>query len=56
MTQGLVNRWALSQYSFNLEEEFQLSWEVFLKGVARPTGIDPNKYLKTNVLEPYENR
>jgi AcrR family transcriptional regulator len=39
-TQGLVNRWALSQYSFNLEEEFQMMWEVFLKGVAQPTGVD----------------
>jgi AcrR family transcriptional regulator len=39
LTQGLVNRWALSQYSFNLEDEFEASWKVFLKGVANPTSV-----------------
>jgi AcrR family transcriptional regulator len=29
MTQGLVNTWALSQYSFNLEAKFMSSWNIF---------------------------
>lgn len=29
MTQGLVNIWALSQYSFNLEEKYSATWNVF---------------------------
>ena len=33
MTQGLVNLWALNQYSFKLEKEFQPLWEIFLKSV-----------------------
>jgi AcrR family transcriptional regulator len=47
LTQGLVNRWALSQYSFNLEDEFKSSWEVFLKGVASPAGT-PKRAKATN--------
>lgn len=29
MTQGLVNMWALSNYSFNLDKEYLLLWNVF---------------------------
>jgi AcrR family transcriptional regulator len=29
MTQGLVNTWALSQYSFNLEEKYNSAWKIF---------------------------
>ena len=36
MTQGLVNLWALSQYKFNLEKEYKLLWDVFLKTIAKP--------------------
>jgi AcrR family transcriptional regulator len=35
MTQGLVNIWALSQYSFELENEYKPLWEVFIKAVAK---------------------
>lgn len=35
MTQGLVNRWALSQYSFNLEEEYLSLWKLFREAVIR---------------------
>ena len=36
MTQGLVNIWALSKYSFNLEEEYMPLWNVLLKTIAKP--------------------
>ncbi len=29
MTQGLVNSWTLSQYSFNLQERYESLWNVF---------------------------
>ena len=35
MTQGLVNLWALSQYKINLEKEYKLLWDVFLKTIAK---------------------
>jgi AcrR family transcriptional regulator len=35
MTQGLVNRWALSQYSFNLEEEYLSLWKLFREAIIR---------------------
>jgi len=35
MTQGLVNRWALSQYSFNLEKEYLSLWKLFREAVIR---------------------
>ena len=34
MTQGLVNIWALSQYSFNLISEYRPVWEIYLKAVV----------------------
>ena len=36
MTQGLVNTWALSQYSFNLEKRYASSWHVFREAVVKP--------------------
>ncbi len=36
MTQGLVNSWAISQYSFNLEEEFKSLWNVFFNAIKPP--------------------
>ena len=35
MTQGLVNTWALSQYSFNLEEKYTSTWKVFREAVIK---------------------
>lgn len=35
MIQGLVNMWALSNYSFNLEEKYLLLWSIFLESVIR---------------------
>jgi AcrR family transcriptional regulator len=34
MTEGIVNIWALSRYSFNLEEEYKSLWNVFLKAIS----------------------
>jgi AcrR family transcriptional regulator len=34
MTQGLVNLWALSQYKFNLEEEYRPMWKIFLSVIV----------------------
>jgi AcrR family transcriptional regulator len=34
MTQGLVNLWALSQYSFKLAEEYKSNWKIFLNAIA----------------------
>ncbi len=34
MTQGLVNLWALSHYSFSLEDEFKPMWNIFLEAVS----------------------
>jgi AcrR family transcriptional regulator len=36
MTQGLVNLWALSMYSFNLVTEFKSTWKIFLMAVGSP--------------------
>jgi len=33
MIQGLVNRWALSNYSFNLEKEYLLLWNIFSEAI-----------------------
>ena len=33
MIQGLVNRWALSNYSFNLEKEYLLLWNIFREAI-----------------------
>ncbi len=35
MIQGIVNIWALSQYSLNLEEEYKPLWNVFINSVNR---------------------
>ncbi len=35
MTQGLVNIWALSQYSFNLQQRYKSVWDVFLKSISQ---------------------
>jgi AcrR family transcriptional regulator len=35
MTQGLVNSWTLSQYSFNLEEKYASLWKLFREVVIR---------------------
>ncbi len=32
--QGLVNTWALSNYTFDLESKFLSLWDVYRKGVA----------------------
>jgi AcrR family transcriptional regulator len=36
MTQGLVNIWALSQYSFKLAVEYKSTWNILLKAIALP--------------------
>jgi TetR/AcrR family transcriptional regulator len=33
MTQGLVNAWALSHYSFNLEEKYISTWNIFRNSI-----------------------
>ena len=35
MTQGLVNIWALSQYSFNLQEKYTSVWDVFSQSIVK---------------------
>jgi len=35
MIQGLVNMWALSHYSFHLEEKYASLWSVFCKAVIK---------------------
>jgi len=35
--QGLVNTWALSNYSFDLESKFLSLWDVYRKGIAGMT-------------------
>ena len=35
MTQGLVNSWTLSQYNFNLEQEYASLWKLFREAVIR---------------------
>jgi hypothetical protein len=35
MMQGLVNLWALSNYSFILEEKYVLLWNTFREAVIR---------------------
>ena len=35
MIQGLVNMWALSNYSFNLEKKYVLLWNIFKESVIR---------------------
>jgi len=35
MIQGLVNMWALSNYSFNLEKKYVLLWNIFRESVIR---------------------
>jgi AcrR family transcriptional regulator len=35
MTQGLVNIWALSQYSFNLQERFKPLWDAFRESIVK---------------------
>lgn len=34
MTQGLVNIWALGQYSFNLQEKYKPIWNIFRESVV----------------------
>ena len=34
MTQGIVNMWALSNYSFDLEKKYLPMWDVFRKAIA----------------------
>jgi AcrR family transcriptional regulator len=36
MTQALVNRWALSQYKFDLLEQFKPVWDIFSKALINP--------------------
>jgi TetR/AcrR family transcriptional regulator, fatty acid metabolism regulator protein len=33
ITQGLVNTWTLSQYKFNLEEKYLLTWSIFRNSI-----------------------
>ena len=35
MIQGLVNKWALSNYSFNLEKKYVLLWNIFRDSITR---------------------
>jgi AcrR family transcriptional regulator len=35
MTQGLVNIWALSQYSFNLQDAYKPLWSIFVTGITQ---------------------
>jgi len=35
MTQGLVNSWTLSQYSFSLQEEYLSLWKLFREAIIR---------------------
>jgi len=35
MTQGLVNSWTLSHYSFNLEEQYTSLWKLFREAVVK---------------------
>jgi AcrR family transcriptional regulator len=37
LTQGLVNVWALSQYSFNLISEYKPVWDTYLKAIYIPS-------------------
>jgi len=37
ITQGLVNLWALSQYTFDLEQEYRAMWNIFLQAIAVKT-------------------
>jgi AcrR family transcriptional regulator len=59
MTQGLVNVWALSQYSFNLEKEYKPVWNTFIQAIS-PT--DTNAFIQREKiplnlhLEKGENR
>jgi AcrR family transcriptional regulator len=34
MTQGLVNIWALSQYSYNLEKEYKPVWNTYIQAIS----------------------
>lgn len=34
-TQGLVSIWALSQYKFNLNNEYKNTWDIFLRSVLQ---------------------
>jgi AcrR family transcriptional regulator len=36
MTQGIVNIWSLSQYSFNLQEKYKPLLDTFIKAVKQP--------------------
>jgi AcrR family transcriptional regulator len=36
LTQGLVNIWALSQYSFSLQEGYRPLWRIFRKSISLP--------------------
>ena len=35
MTQGLVNTWALSQYSFNLDEKYASTWNIYRESIIK---------------------
>jgi AcrR family transcriptional regulator len=35
MVQGMVNIWSLSQYNYNLQEEYKPLWDMFFKSLAR---------------------
>jgi AcrR family transcriptional regulator len=37
MTQGLVNVWALSQYSFKLAAAYKSSWNIFVTAITLPS-------------------
>ncbi len=44
MTQGLVNIWALSQYSFDLTTEYKSMWKIFADSVSsRPKVVAVSK-------------
>jgi AcrR family transcriptional regulator len=43
MTQGLVNVWALSQYSFKLTLAYKSSWNIFVSAIALPPADNPVK-------------
>jgi phosphoribulokinase len=43
MIQGLVNVWAINNYTFDLLEQYESLWEVFRKSVEKPLLLQSGK-------------
>jgi AcrR family transcriptional regulator len=41
MIQGLVNSWSLSNYGFNLEERYELLWDILREALVREDSKSP---------------